>query len=310
MRAFALHPFPNLSRVFHHPILDVNFLVLIARPRQVEAGKEAVLLHLFEFFPVKIIAGRFLRSKKQPVLSFRPDGLSFLQISAERCYSGSGPDHDDRRVPIFREAKLRGVWEHRDRHVLGAFREKSGTNAAAFPPVTCVMHHVDREVDLVRMRFQTRRDRIQTRLQFREDFDEFLRRNFDRRMLGQEVDHLHAPEVTVEVFLPFRIEQLGDQRRRARPFGDHFQKFRRRLGDAAIAEERFAQGRLALRSLHFLFAGRADCLEDFVDELRIVRRPDRHRIADFVIEAPASQIDSEMTRVFFRAFAAQTAVDR
>src|SRR5205807_6857625 len=59
----------------------------------------------------------------------------------------------------------------------------------------------------------------------------------------------------------------------------------------------------------FLFAGRADCLEDFVDELRIVRRPDRHRIADFIIQSPAGEIDFKMAAVFLGTFAAKAAID-
>ena len=172
-----------------------------------------------------------------------------------------------------------------------------------------VTDHIDREVHLVRMRFQTRGDRVKPRLQFRQNIDEFLRRNLDRRMFNQEIDHFHSPKITVEVFLSLRIEQLGEQRRRVRAFRDHFQKFRRRLGDAAIAEERFTQRGLAFWSLDRLVASRADRFQDLVDQLRIVRWPHRHRIADLVVQSPASQIDFEMTRVLLRTFTAQAAVD-
>src|SRR6266446_5259771 len=53
--------------------------------------------------------------------------------------------------------------------------------------------------------FQARRDRIQTRLQFRQRLDEFLRRPFDRRMFDQKIDHLHPPKISIKVLLPFRL---------------------------------------------------------------------------------------------------------
>ena len=130
-------------------------------------------------------------------------------------------------------------------------------------------------------------------------------------MFGEEIDYFHAPEITVEIFFALGIEQLSQQRRGIGSLRDHLQEFRRRLGDAAIAEERFAQRRFrSLGTLHLFLAGRANCFQDLIDQRRIVRRPDRHRISDFVVEAPAGQVDFEMTRILFRAFAAEAAVDR
>ena len=128
-------------------------------------------------------------------------------------------------------------------------------------------------------------------------------------MLDQKIDHLHAPEVSVEVLFPFRLEQVVEQRRGTGAFRDRLQKLRRCLGDAAIAQERFAQSGLAGRTLHRLVALRADRLDDFVDQRRIVCRPNRHRVADLVVQAPTGQIDFEMARVLFGIFAAKTAVD-
>ena len=72
------------------------------------------------------------------------------------------------------------------------------------------MHDIDGEMHLVGLRLQARGNRIESRLQFRQHVDEFLRRPFDRRMLDQKIDHLHAPEISVEILFPFRLEQVGE----------------------------------------------------------------------------------------------------
>ena len=170
------------------------------------------------------------------------------------------------------------------------------------------MHDVDREMHLIGPRFEARGDRIQTRLQFRQHVDEFLRRPFDRRMFDEEIDHLHAPEVSVELLFPFGLKEVGQQRRGTGAFRHRLQKLRGRLGDPAIAQQRFAQSRFPARTFHRLIAVRAERLNDFVGQRRVVGRPDRHRVADFVVQAPTGQIDFKMTRVFIRAFAAEAPI--
>ena len=90
----------------------------------------------------------------------------------------------------------------------GALGQKRRANAFARPAAAFVMNDVDGEMHLVGMRLQARGDRIETRLQFRQQVDEFLRRPFDRRMLDQKIDHLHAPEIGVEILFPLRFEQF------------------------------------------------------------------------------------------------------
>jgi len=64
------------------------------------------------------------------------------------------------------------------------------------------------------------------------------------------------------------------------------------------------------RPFDCLIALSADFRDDFIDQRGIICRPDRHRIADFVIQSPAFEIELEMARIPFRTFAAQTAIDR
>jgi len=68
------------------------------------------------------------------------------------------------------------------------------------------MHDVDGEMHLLGMCFQARRDGIQARLQFRQGVHKFLRCPFYGWMLDQEVDDLHAPQVTVEIQFALGLE--------------------------------------------------------------------------------------------------------
>ena len=71
------------------------------------------------------------------------------------------------------------------------------------------MHHVDGEMHLIGVRFQTRRNGIHPRQQFREGVHQFLRRPFDRRVFDQKIDDFHSPKVGVEILFAFRFQELG-----------------------------------------------------------------------------------------------------
>src|SRR5262249_32185505 len=92
--ALGVEPFPNLRGIVLHPVLDVNFLSLIPRPRAIEPREKPVLLKGLEFFAVSKIASLMLRSEEEPVLPLCPGRFAFLQVRAERRNSSSGPDHD------------------------------------------------------------------------------------------------------------------------------------------------------------------------------------------------------------------------
>jgi hypothetical protein len=66
-----------------------------------------------------------LRSEEKPVFSLRAGDLAFLQIRSKRRNTCAGPDHNNRRIGIFRQMKMFCVaWENRHRHVVRAFGEK------------------------------------------------------------------------------------------------------------------------------------------------------------------------------------------
>ena len=109
---------------------------------------------------------------------------------------------------IFRHAKFRRRGENGKRAVVRALRHEGGANAFAHAAVAFVAHDVEREVDGVGKDFRTGGDGIEARLQLRQQADEFLRREFDRRMFDQKIDHLQAVEVGVEILFPLGMRAI------------------------------------------------------------------------------------------------------
>src|SRR6266699_503969 len=143
--------------VFLHPVLDVNLLGLIARPRAIEPCQNSLLQIRLEFISVSKIALLVLRSEEEPVFSFRPDRFSLLQIRAERRNAGPWTDHDNRRVRVFRQVKVFcHTGEDGHRRIVSAFRQKRRANSFAQPAMTFVTDDVHNEVHLVGERHQAR----------------------------------------------------------------------------------------------------------------------------------------------------------
>src|SRR5664280_3323583 len=104
MRA-RFQPRPQLERVFNQAILNVNFLRLVAREREVEPREKIIFPPRGELFLVKKICRASLVTKEQPVFPFRAGGLTFFEKSAERCDTRAGSDHDHWGVAINRWTK-------------------------------------------------------------------------------------------------------------------------------------------------------------------------------------------------------------
>jgi hypothetical protein len=98
----AVEPFPNLSGIVLHQMLDINLLGLIARPCAIEPCEKAFFLEPLEFLAVGKIAPLVLRPEKEPVLSFCSGRPALLQVRAERRHAGSGAHHDDWNVGALR----------------------------------------------------------------------------------------------------------------------------------------------------------------------------------------------------------------
>src|SRR5438132_750368 len=83
--------------------------------------------------------------------------------------------------------------------IIAALSQKGRTHSFAKASVRFIANDIDNEVDGFRKDPQTTRDRVKPRLQFREQADEFRGRKFGRRMLQEKIDHLHPPEINLEI---------------------------------------------------------------------------------------------------------------
>ena len=129
-------------------------------------------------------------------------------------------------------------------------------------------------------------------------------------MFDQEIDNFQTPEVGLEVVFSLGLEQLVEKGSGGSALSDGLQEFRSHLGDAVIPQQAFAQCRRhAPVARDLLVALRVERLEDFIDKIGIVRRINRHRIADLVGQPGAFERDLEMAGVLFRIGTVQPAVD-
>src|SRR5213595_381136 len=103
--AFAVDPFPDFGGVFEHLVLDVNFMRLIARPRAIESRQKAFAGENFPVFLIGVIALLTLRPIEEPVFSFCAGSSSLLQKRSERRDPGTGSNHDQRQVLVFRRSE-------------------------------------------------------------------------------------------------------------------------------------------------------------------------------------------------------------
>ena len=93
-----------------------------------------------------------LRTEEKPVLSLRADCFSFLQVCAKRRHARTRSNHNDWRVPVLGEAKLRRIRENRHGNILRALGQESGANAFAHAATAFVVYHVNGEMHLVGVR--------------------------------------------------------------------------------------------------------------------------------------------------------------
>ena len=125
LRAFAVDPFPNLARILEHEVLDINLVSLIARPRAIEPGENAVALEASPILFVGVVAGLALRSVEEPVFSLRAERLALLQEGAKGRDARARSDHDQGHIGIFRQVKMLGrAGITRHRHVVRALRHE------------------------------------------------------------------------------------------------------------------------------------------------------------------------------------------
>src|SRR5262249_101238 len=91
----GLEPGPKFLGAFHHAMLNVNLVRLIARKRQVQFGQLAVALMIKEFLPIKEVAGPMLFAEDKPISAGGSLQGALLEKRAKRGDPGPGTDHDD-----------------------------------------------------------------------------------------------------------------------------------------------------------------------------------------------------------------------
>ena len=107
-------------------------------------------------------------------------------------------------------------------------------------------------------------------------------------MFQEEIDYLHAPEVSLEVLFAVWSEKVTQRRRGGGPLRNGPQKLGCRLGDAVIAQQRFAESRwLSSRPRGLFIAGESQRANDFMNQLPVVRWINSQRIAHFKVQTPA-----------------------
>ena len=102
----AFDPVPQGFGLFEYAVLDVDFMSLIARECEVDAGENPVVVPLLPFGLIEKIFGEVGVAEEEPVVAGCVGGGAFLQEGAEGGDAGSGADHDDGRFGVLRKAEM------------------------------------------------------------------------------------------------------------------------------------------------------------------------------------------------------------
>ena len=84
-------------------------------------------------------------------------------------------------------------------------------------------------------------------------------------MLIQKINHFHAPKISIQIFLAFRLEQVFQQQRRVRALGNRFQELWCGMGDGIVAQKRFAKAFLSFCRGDRLISLHAERANDFLN---------------------------------------------
>ena len=117
----------------------------------------------------------------------------------------------------------------------------------------------NREVDRFAHGALRRGNRVETRLQLAEDFDELFGSESSGREFFQHVENIAAPEEIFQRALFFWLEEIGQESTRAVFFGDGLKELLGRFGENVARGEGCTKGRGgSIRGSHLLFAGEAE----------------------------------------------------
>src|SRR6202034_928528 len=172
----VIEPGPEVAADFTHAMLDVDFLVAVARPGERKAREQPGGTHRHQFVFVEEVEVAPLMSEEQPIPSGRLGRLALMQKGAKRRDAGTGPDHDDRLREVRRQRKMLGLLNIDPDLVAGrdAAAEERRADAEPHALVDLVTHGIDGERETGGIGFWRGGDRIEAGLQRIERLDEGL----------------------------------------------------------------------------------------------------------------------------------------
>src|SRR5262249_24082901 len=140
--------------------------------------EEAVGHQLLEMLLVEKVLAALALAEEEPVFALRAGREAVRDEAAERRDARAGADHDHRRVRVVWEEEmlLLALDVNRRRLVAApALGEEGARHAFAYAVANLVFHGRDRQVHLIRVRGERRRDGVEARREAAEQADELLR---------------------------------------------------------------------------------------------------------------------------------------
>lgn len=104
----VFEPMEDVAGVFEEPVLDVDFVVLVAGEGSIEAMEGAVLQPGEELVFVEEVGGAVLLTEEEPIFAGCGGGLAFLEESSKGGDTSAGADHDDGGGGVVWETEVLG----------------------------------------------------------------------------------------------------------------------------------------------------------------------------------------------------------
>ncbi len=291
-------PGPELAAELAHPVLDIELLAAVARPRQREPRQRAGSLHAGELVLVEKITVAALMAEEQPVAPGCFARHALVEKGAERRDPGAGADHDDGRGWIGRKSKVLRfldidlelvAWAH-------ALGQEGRGDAEPCSAVDGIAYRVDAERHAVAIDPGRAGDGIEARLQRIERLDEGFRIGPHAGKFLDGGEHVERFRVAVGILAD------GERLRFLPPLasGDVGEQLKQHVGGGAegnAVDQHIAQRPPTDREIpRSIERG-----EHGVDERGIIGRKDAKGIADRIIDSASREIELNMPGLLPRA---------
>ena len=297
-------PTPQLRPDLAHAVLDVEFLIAVARPGERQSRQTARLAHRLEFVLVEEVVLAALVAEEQPGAAARAERLALLQEGAERRDAGARADHHDRRLRIVRQAepvRLLHIGLH-DFAGRDALAKEGRGDAEPVARADAIAHRVDGQRHAARGGFRRRRNRVEPRRQRIERLEHGLGIGPHAFKLAQRRQHVECRGVAVRVLAVGERARLGASFA-AEHVGEQLEEIVGRGAERNVGDHRVAQG-LAADVAARIGAERSDHV---IGQRRMVLRKDAEAVADDIIETAGAEIEFDVPCGLGRADAVEAA---